>query len=169
MSDKTVKKFEIAAYCAIIVLSIVACTALIKKFILTPSAGPSAMHLPVGKSMALDHDWTQSDKTLVLVLSETCQFCNESAPFYQTLLTKFSDRRKVQFVAVFPQEVVSATKHLNALGLSMNEVKQSVLASLGVNGTPTLILVDNTGRVIDSWMGKLSPDEELRVIERIRV
>ena len=122
-----------------------------------------------GTQVSLDHDWAQSNKTLLLVLSATCRFCDESAPFYQQLTTRFPDRQLVQFVAVFPQGVDSATKHLSDLGVRIAEVKQSRLSSLGVTGTPTLILVDASGKVIDSWVGKLSPADESAVIDRIRL
>ena len=169
-SDGINKRFELAAYGAIIILCVVGSTALVKRFILPPPAPAprvSQHAAPAGSRVAIDHDWSQSSKTLVLVLSENCHFCSESAPFYRSLITRFSDRHKLQFVAVFPQDVATATKHLSTLGVSLDEVKQSPLSALGVNGTPTLILVDNVGRVIDSWLGRLSSEDESKVINRI--
>jgi hypothetical protein len=39
-------------------------------------------------------------------------------------------------------------------------VKQATLSTIGVTGTPTLLLVDNTGTVANVWQGKLQPDQE---------
>jgi hypothetical protein len=39
--------------------------------------------------------------------------------------------------------------------------------ALNVNGTPTLILVDSTGRVLEFWVGKLSQEEERQVMEAV--
>ncbi len=164
------KRFELAAYGAVIILCVVGSTALVKRFILPPPAPTPrvAQHAtPAGSRVAIDHDWSQSSKTLVLVLSEDCHFCNESAPFYRSLITRFSDRHQLQFVAVFPQDVATATKHLSTLGVSLDEVKQLPPGVFGVNGTPTLILVDNVGKVIDSWLGKLSSEDESKVIHQI--
>lgn len=167
MSAAPNRKLEVAAYCAIIVLCAVACATLIKKFILSPSAVSPERPAIIGTTLPLNHDWTQSDKTLLFVLSETCRFCDESAPFYRQLITQFSGRQNVQFVAVFPQKIESAKKHLSQLGVSIAEVKQASPSSLGLSATPTLILVDTSGKVIDSWVGKLSPDDESKVIARI--
>lgn len=83
-------------------------------------------------------------------------------------MAEFPDRKKVGVVAVFPQDTESAAKHLTALGLSIEKIRQATLVSLGTAGTPTLILVDSSGRAIDSWVGKLPPEEEKRVFERLR-
>jgi len=161
------RKLEIAAYCAIIVLCGVACTALIKNFILKPSDLQPQPPSIAGTKVSLDYDWAKNNKTLLLVLSETCKFCDDSAPFYKRMVKQFSSGQQVQFLAVFPQPSESATKHLAALGVSIPEVRQVTPSSLGVTGTPTLILVDKNGEVIDSWVGKLSPIDESKVIARI--
>jgi thioredoxin-related protein len=167
--DGVSKKLEMAAFAAIIILCAVSVTVLVKRFVLAPNARTTHSIKPVtiGSQVALNHDWSQSRKTLVLVLSETCHFCDESAPFYRALTDKFSDRQKVRFVAALPQDVTSATKHLHNLGVSFDEVDQSELKSLGVEATPTLILVSNSGKVIDSWLGQLSPQDESKVIEKL--
>jgi hypothetical protein len=71
-------------------------------------------------------------------------------------------------VAVLPQDVSEGRKYLNELGVPINEVRQSTLESLGVGGTPTLILVDNKGAVTDSWVGKLPPDKESEVLGHLQ-
>lgn len=158
MQETPNRRLEFAAYCAIIVLCAVASTALIKKFILTPSVATLQRPTINGTKLSFNHDWTRSNKTLLLVLSEACRFCDESAPFYRHLTNQFSDRQKLQFVAIFPQPLESASKHLSNLGVPIAEVRQVTPSSLGVTGTPTLILVDSAGKVIDSWVGKLSSD-----------
>ncbi|MFN2576679.1 MAG: hypothetical protein ABR607_03205 [Pyrinomonadaceae bacterium] len=44
---------------------------------------------------------------------------------------------------------------------------QSPLGSVGVSGTPTVILIDNGGAVRDSWVGKLSEADTGKVLARI--
>ena len=46
---------------------------------------------------------------------------------------------------------------------------QGNFSDLGVDGTPTLVLVDETGRIISSWFGKLSLELEKDVINRLRL
>jgi thiol-disulfide isomerase/thioredoxin len=111
-------------------------------------------------------DWSKSTRTVVLALSTTCHFCSESGPFYQKLQQQKPN--SVRLVAVLPQPVEDSRNYLSKLGVSGADVVQSSLASVGVSGTPTLLLIDNQGSVTDSWVGKLSESEAARVIAQLR-
>jgi hypothetical protein len=73
----------------------------------------------------------------------------------------------VRLVAVFPQSVENSRTYLNKLGVSVSDVVQSSLSSIGVSGTPTLLMVDNSGSVSARWVGKLSDGEAARMIHQI--
>jgi hypothetical protein len=62
----------------------------------------------------------------------------------------------VRLVALFPQPVEESRAYLNRLGIGINDIVQSPLSSVGASGTPTLLLIDNRGAVVDSWVGKLT-------------
>ena len=47
-------------------------------------------------------------------------------------------------------------------------MRHSALRDIGVEGTPTLLLVDESGKVIASWVGKLGPDQEAAVFARLK-
>jgi hypothetical protein len=175
-----IKKVEVLANVAVIVTSIVLCSALVKKYFFAPkqtvvAAAPSAPSAIGSKTSALQPgtkislpgiDWSKNSRTVVLALSTTCHFCSESGPFYQKL-----EQQKpgtVGLVAVLPQSVEEDRNYLNKLGVKTAEPIQSSLSSIGVTGTPTLLLVDNGGSIIASWVGKLSDDEAERVIGQIR-
>jgi thioredoxin-related protein len=96
-----------------------------------------------------------------LALSNKCYFCSASAPFYQQLLR---ERSKARLVAILPQSVAESQSYLEHLNVTVDQVQQAPLTSLGITGTPTLILVDANGRIVKSWVGKLSPDREADVI-----
>jgi hypothetical protein len=70
----------------------------------------------------------------------------------------------VRLVALLPQPLQESRTYLDKLGIKVDDVAQSPLNSVGVSGTPTLLLIDNQGAVIDSWVGKLSEGagEEVR-------
>ncbi len=57
--------------------------------------------------------------------------------------------------------------HLNELGLTNLEVKRSPLENIQVSGTPTLILTNEKGEIMDFWVGKLTPDKEAEVINKL--
>lgn len=176
-----IKKLEALANIAVIVTSVVLCSVLVKKhfFVGTQTVAdakasppsrsadaPTKSGLQAGMKVSLPGiDWGNSSRTVLLVLSTTCHFCTESAPFYQKLQQQKPGN--VQIVAVLPQAVEDGRQYLNKLGVSVRELVQAPLASLNVSGTPTLVLIDNTGTIQDSWSGKLSNGQADRILARI--
>jgi hypothetical protein len=125
-------------------------------------AGP-----PRGAKIAIPGvESTNSQRTLVLVLSTHCNFCTASGGFYRRL-QEAARARSVPIVAVLPQPTNEAKLYLDNLGLSISVVKQATLASVSVTATPTLIMVNSEGVVTDSWTGQLSPDFEKDVISKL--
>ena len=111
-------------------------------------------------------DWTHNDQTLLLVLDQKCRFCTESAPFYQRL-TQMATNSRVRLVAVLPQDVAASREYLDSLKVPIEEVRQSSLDAMRVEGTPTLILVNGKGEVMEAWAGRLSTEEENEVLKTI--
>jgi hypothetical protein len=85
---------------------------------------------------------------------------------YQNLARQKSDN--VGLIAVLPQPVEDSKNYLNKLGVKTTDVIQSSLSSIGASGTPTLLLVDNSGSITASWVGKLPEAEAAKVIEQVR-
>lgn len=112
-------------------------------------------------------DWRKNGQTLLLVLDTKCAYCTASAPFYQQLVRVASQNPSVQLVAVLPQDIRESQKYLGDLNVSIDDVRQSAFDVLGVQGTPTLILVNQSGQVEQSWAGKLPPEQETEVLKRM--
>jgi thioredoxin-related protein len=174
------KKIELAANVAIIAVACLLAIVLIKNHLFTgaranePANTKQSSNQPVlsenqiGKGThlsSLDVDWKQSKQTLVLAISNTCHFCTDSAPFYQALVKAKKDAR---VVAVLPQPVEEGRAYLEKLGVSVDEIRQLPLDKIGVRGTPTLILVDTSGTVKDLWVGRLPPEKETDVMNRLQ-
>jgi thiol-disulfide isomerase/thioredoxin len=106
-------------------------------------------------------------KTLVLALSTDCHFCNQSAPFYQAL-SHIVDPKRVHLIAVFPQSVETARAYLQEKDIAILDVQHRELRSISVGGTPTLILLDNSGRILKSWFGALDKPSEELVIQQLK-
>ena len=102
----------------------------------------------------------------MLVLSKDCRFCDESVDFYKKLISD-TKGKNVNIVAALPQEKKAAEEWINGHGIQGIEVRQSQLNSLDVSGTPTLIILNNKGEVSDFWIGKLSAEKELEVINKL--
>jgi rhodanese-related sulfurtransferase len=116
-----------------------------------------------------DVEWSGKGQTLVMALSTECHFCSESAPFYQRLVRDLTTKGGVRVVAVLPQTVEEGREYMRKLGVTVGEVRQLDLASLGLQGTPTLILADGTGIVSDVWTGKLMTQQEHALYQRLQL
>lgn len=122
---------------------------------------------PLGKSIPISGiDWKKNKKTLVAYLSSNCRFCKESTPFYKRFLKEHS-AGEVKFMAVFPQPVEESKDYLKSSGIDIDDVYNAQFGSIGVTGTPTLLLVDENGTVSDVWKGKLSGDKESEVMSKL--
>jgi thiol-disulfide isomerase/thioredoxin len=167
------RKIEIAANIAIMVVAALLCVVLVKNYLiphpaLTANGMATDNQIQTGAKISMQEiDWAKNGQTLLLALSTTCHFCSESAPFYQRLVKELGSNTRI--VAILPQSLSDSKDYLNRLGVSVDDIRQVQFSSLGVKGTPTLILVDNNGIVRNSWMGKLrNNEEEARVIDQVR-
>lgn len=164
--NKIHSKIEIAANISIIAVAIMIAFVLARNYLYKPEG----TNLPTGvagtKLSLPDVNWSSNNKTLVIALQQGCQYCAESAPFYQRLIAE-ALTRNISIVAVLPEPVEIGKKYLSDLKLPITEIRQSTLKAIGVQGTPTLLLVNSDGDVIDGWVGKLSAEKEPGVLEKL--
>lgn len=191
---KFARALEYATNLSIIAVAIVATTVLVKNYLLRPNAPaavenaalagdrssprppesqrpdrPSPTGPAAGTQISVPGiNWSDSEETVVIALSQKCRFCTESAPFYQKLVGELAGRKGVRVVAVFPHEASEGKKYLDELQVPVTEVTQAPLASFGVRGTPTLMIVDKSGKVRESWVGMLTADRESEVLSRVK-
>ena len=122
---------------------------------------------PIGVTLNVSGvDWSNSQHTLVMALSTNCHFCTDSAPFYRKL-TEIAKQQHARVIAILPQPVAESTLYVAQRGFSVDDVRQLPLNDIHVEGTPTLLLVDSTGRVTTGWVGKLTSKLETEVISSI--
>lgn len=178
MFDKLSKKVEFLAHLATIAIAILLGIAVTQQFFARTPVATNAMRYPepptsaqvrAGVKLSVpDVDWGKNDRTLLLTLSKGCHYCSASAPFYRRLAQETAGRKDVGLVALLPQAVEDGRGYLSGLGVEVPDVRQASLDSLGVVGTPTLILVNKQGVVIDSWRGQLPPFKEEEVLNQLK-
>jgi hypothetical protein len=112
-------------------------------------------------------DWSKSERTLVLAISTTCHFCSESADFYKKLVPS-AEGRGVPVIAVLPQTTTEGRAYLSGLGVNVRNVFQSSLQAVGAAATPTLLVIDRSGKIKKAWVGKLGLDGENQVLASLR-
>jgi hypothetical protein len=175
------KKIEVAANVAIIVAATLVCVVLVKAYLIPKAElgtdgrtlkadsinrAPTDARIQPGTRINLSGlDWAKNGHTLLLAVSDKCHFCSESAPFYQHLA---KEHGRTRLVAVLPQSVEDGKRYLGGLNVAVDDVMQAPLTSLGIRGTPTLILVDSNGATVKSWVGKLTPDREADVLASLQ-
>lgn len=169
------KKLEIVANVAIIVLALLLGGVIVKRYLFTSAppaetaaasaTAPSTAIKPGSNVELANYNWSESDNTLVMVLSTTCHFCTESAPFYKRLIEARADKKKIRVVAVFPQSEAEGREYLQKLGIVADEIKTATPMSLGARGTPTLILTNSKGVAVTTWIGKLPTAREDEVLK----
>jgi thioredoxin-related protein len=160
------KKLELAANISIVLVAVLLATVLIREYRFTKNDKPPT--ITTGAKLALPGiDWAKSDQTLLLVLQKGCHFCAESAPFYKRVIEEFGNQDTVQVIAALPQEVDESKQYLNELGVQIGNIKKINPSTLGVSGTPTVVLVDGTGTVTGVWVGKLPRESESEVLNRL--
>lgn len=120
-----------------------------------------------GQRVTLPSSFQPGSRTLILVLSNSCHFCTESAPFYQEIQEKTASRRDVRLVAVLPQAISEGKAYLEQLGIAPVEALSTPLSSIPVRATPTLVLVNPSGVVTDVWVGKLEPARQKDVVSKL--
>lgn len=138
-----------------------------QRFLSPNGFSPGSLH--EGSRVSLSEvNWPGNRLTLIMALSIGCHYCEASANFYRALLHA-APPGTFHPIAVFPQPIKDAKAYLNSLGINVADVRQRDLGSLGVAGTPTLILVNEKGRVKSTWVGQLPPPREEEVFRLLGI
>jgi len=156
------------AVAAILMIAVLAKRLLEKRANVVP--GEPINQVKIGDRLDLPNlDWRANNQTLVFALRSDCPYCSQSAPLYRRLLTAASTPRGFVPVAVFDEPAAESKAYLARLNIPINDVRQADLKKLSVRGTPTLILVNQEGVVIDLWYGKLGTYRESLLFSRLGV
>jgi Redoxin len=128
------------------------------------SAINSPPAVPTSIAGKISADLTGRKKWIVLVLSTQCHFCQESAPFHERLAQMLQNSPDTGLIAVFPQDRQAVEQYKATYKVNFpNIITDASLAKLQVRGTPTLLLVDQQGKVLKSWRGRLPENDEKEV------
>jgi len=161
-------RFEPLLDLALVIMAIAFLASLIARYVKSDAMdGLRKPPIEIGTRLDLSGvEWSESDRTLLLVLSTKCTFCAESMPFYTRLVEETGPGTR--FIALLPQNVSDARQYLQEHGVAIDDVRQLTPGALGVSGVPTLILADKQGVVRDFWFGKLGPNVESLVMSRVK-
>ena len=169
MSVRTTSRLESVSNIAVIVAAIALCAALVRNQFFTAQESGSPKSLQGATIDLASLTSSPSKRNLVLFISETCHFCEQEMPFYRTLREKLPSQASL--LAVFPPQEPEPEKFLAAKAVKVDHVTSSLaLAEIGVRGTPTLLLLDEHGKVERAWVGAQPPsvhDEIVASVSRL--
>ena len=105
----------------------------------------------VGESVTVPGvDFRLKKKTLIIAISSTCHFCQESQPFYRQLVEMHG--AKTDLLAVLPMPQRDAEEYVHSKISSSLKAISTSLDAMGVSGMPTLLLVNSYGKVEQAWV-----------------
>lgn len=164
LSRKTRRFLEISANIAIVIVAAV----IVGNFVWSRIRPKQNVSGPVvGSVLSLAGvNWKENGSTLLMVLQKGCRFCEASAPFYRRIHENRSGVEPRMLVLV-PGEEAETSRYLSDLKIPSDGIVSASLASVNVAATPTLLLIDQTGHIKDVWVGKLDPDREKEVIQKV--
>lgn len=114
------------------------------------------------------HDFGSSSQTLIIAMNTECHFCTESVPFYnQVIETQQALDKPTRVIAIFPNTEEEVKRYTHQQRLKADTISGVNLSALNLSATPTVILVDSGGRVLDFWIGKLAENAEQQIIKSL--
>ena len=173
-SDIVMTKLEKASHISVIAVCCLAAGLLIEqRFFSSPETEQDPARELVGREVRLPGaDWQAAPVSVLLQISSTCDFCNESMPFYKQLMAvREAQASKVPVIVVSRDAVAVMRKHLEGQQVNVDKVLHSRMDSLGTL-TPTIYVVDSKGVVKRAFVGELDSTGEkelLSIVEHGKV
>jgi len=113
-------------------------------------------------------DYGKSPQTLVVALSARCEHCNESIPFFKRLLEVNAGKNdSTRIVIVFPEKAEEVRSYIAQQQLNISSIPGIDYKALNLPATPSVVLINSTGRILNFWIGTSSKDAENEIMESI--
>lgn len=163
-------KLEFVANCAVIALACVVGYAVLRTYVFKQQ-GSARLDPPAAsyRLQGLEGAFSVGKRpTLVLALREGCSYCEASVPFYQGLAQRESSSGlRCSLLAILPDSGRTAKAFMRSEGLAIPTLPEIPLPPLGIQATPTLLLLDARGNVVRSWVGELSRRQREDVVAAV--
>jgi hypothetical protein len=106
--------------------------------------------------------------SLLLVVRSGCKYCAESVPFYQELVREVrSSKIPVQLVGVCLESEKACADYFAQIKVAVDATIGAPRGLEKIQGTPTIVMLDPSGKVAETWVGALNPDREKAVIAAV--
>ncbi len=112
-------------------------------------------------------NYSAAQRTLVIAISSRCGYCSESIQFYKQLAEAQGVSGITRILAMLPDGEDEAKQYLQQKQLDLKFISNVNFKDLNITATPTLVLVDKSGKILDFWIGKPSKDVEDQVLKAV--
>lgn len=113
-------------------------------------------------------DYPDATSTLLIAMSTKCDYCTQSIPFYNQLADlKNNGKISLRAVALFPNSNGEVQRYARQYQLKIDHKSSIDFGQLRLAGTPTMILVDQNGRVVNFWVGALKPEAQQQFLNSL--
>jgi len=131
---------------------------------LKPPTPPPAY--AAGQKVDVPESWYgSSQKTLIIFARESCAACQKAQPFLKGLVGRLNGRAAA-VMAHPPGADQQDVEFARSLGIT-NDGIVVVPSGLRVRATPTIVLVNKNGTVLDAWEGTGPPERQSSIVKAI--
>jgi hypothetical protein len=107
---------------------------------------------------------SQRQWTAVVMLSSTCEYCNQSMPIFRSI---FAGGSALAVVVAGTESAESLRAYSESHGFKADRYVTLSTAAIPVRVTPAMLLVDPSGVIRGAWMGQPTPNVKRSMIKAI--
>src|SRR5579884_56909 len=146
----------------VLLLSVMGAAAIspIKRFF----ASSPVRDVALGDTINLKPNEFLGSRFVVLVTSSACRYCRTNSEFHRKLIAE-GHKRKIPFL-VLSREVTTVPHQISAMLGTNDKIGVGGLETVGIQGTPTIVLVENR-RISGLWIGALSEPQQDALLSRL--
>lgn len=130
--------------------------------------GSTPLAIKVGEILAEIPKWDYAahEQSLIVFASTSCRFCNASMDFYKRIAVS---PVKDSFLLAYPDKKESVSAYLSDKNFSGQVLPEITLNKYNVTSFPTLVLVDQRGKIKQVWVGMLQSQQEHDVFKQLGI
>lgn len=111
-------------------------------------------------------NFATSPVSLIIVSSPVCRYCLASKEFHTKLIAS-ANAAGIPAYVVIPS-LRGSSQYLKEISVTANATREYRQMNLFVSGTPTILAIDGSGRVRDTWSGFATPADQSEIANLLK-
>jgi len=154
------RRLAFAVDVLLLIAALLAVVLLIRKHIARAETPPA--FYTIGRPIPADFDgetarWQSAKLHILILISEHCDVCRKSVPFYRTVLDRTRGKTQIKVTMVGVEGINAARRAAEKFQLPMDQAAFSGIRFANDTrlSVPAVLVLDSTGTVQVGWSGKL--------------